>query len=256
MKNFNFTIIFLLLLGMISTITTVYAQGRERIFKPIASNERVLGNIDATFEHQPEHFTNRAAIDNMAYRTLVQAANRQYQGIIDVRDVTWQQGRRISGVAIGPMAQFAVFEFIATGKVVMVSADIRAVDSALTSAAKKLIDELTSEVQRQASVAILSVYSDDPLISSFVIDKLEQQLHDARYFTIIEQRFITEIRDQKRMQESDEIDQRTAAELGRERGWNVVIIGEVTGTGAARRLTLRAVDATRATVLSRVWEQF
>ena len=128
-------------------------------------------------------------------------------------------------------------------------------NNALSKAADRLIDELKMEVPRRTTVAILSVYSDDRTVSSYAIEKIEQQFHDSRHFTIIERRFIDEIRREKRLQESDDIDQATAAEYAREKGWNIVVIGEITGTGSSRRLVLRAIHAEHNTILSRAMEQ-
>ena len=100
------------------------------------------------------------------------------------------------------------------------------------------------------------MYSNDPAASTYALEKIEQRFYDSRYFTIIEKRFIDVARRDKRLQESDDIDQAEAAELGREKGWNVVVIGEISGTGSSRRLTLRAIDAVKGTILSRTMENF
>jgi len=131
-----------------------------------------------------------------------------------------------------------------------------ALDGALNKATERLIQDLKAEVAARSTVAILSMYSNDHSESAYAIEKIEQQFFDARYFTIIERRFVDQIRRDKRLQESDDIDQATAAEYAREKGWNIVVIGEITGTGSSRRLVLRAVHAEHNTILSRAMEQF
>jgi predicted Fe-Mo cluster-binding NifX family protein len=129
-------------------------------------------------------------------------------------------------------------------------------DGPLSKAADRLIEDLIEELPRRTTVAILSVYSNDPAASSYALEKIEQRFYDARHFSIIEKRFIDDVRRDKRLQESDDIDQAKAVELAREEGWNVVVIGEISGSGSSRRLTLRAIDAEKATILSRAMENF
>jgi hypothetical protein len=123
-------------------------------------------------------------------------------------------------------------------------------------AADKLIEDLKGELPRRTTVAILSLYSNDPATSTYALEKIEQRFYDSRYFSIIEKRFIDVVRREKRLQESDDIDPAKAAALAREEGWNVVVIGEISGSGSSRRLTLRAIDAEKGTILSRTMENF
>ena len=128
-------------------------------------------------------------------------------------------------------------------------------DNALNKATDRLIQDLKAEVAPRSTVAILSIYTNNQTESAYAIEKIEQQFFDARHFTIVERRFIDQIRREKRLQESDDIDQATAAEYAREKGWNIVVIGEITGTGSSRRLVLRAIHAEHNTILSRAMEQ-
>jgi len=197
----------------------------------------------------------------MAYSALLQAAKKEYPGNIDIRDITWVKGKHISGKP--STAIWAVYEYTATGKVVSINNAntntnriTSAMDTPLIKAADRLIDDLKKELPLRTTVAILSVYSDDRAASSYALEKIEQRFYDSRHFSIVEKRFINDVRRDKRLQESDDIDQAKAAELGREEGWNVVVIGEISGTGSSRRLTLRAIDSVKGTILSRAMESF
>jgi hypothetical protein len=229
-------------------------------YKPSAPDENIIGPVRATFEVRRGYYSGnplneKKEINEAAYIALLQAAQKEYQGNIDIRDITWVQGKFIKGIP----KLAATYEYNATGKVILISNTNRitsAMDSPLSKAADRLIEDLVEELPRRTTVAILSVYSNDPAASSYALEKIEQRFYDARHFSIIEKRFIDDVRRDKRLQESDDIDQAKAVELAREEGWNVVVIGEISGSGSSRRLTLRAIDAEKATILSRAMENF
>ena len=244
----------------------------------------IIGTVTVTFNsYQFSHIIWKQIIQKKAYEELMKAARKTYEGNIEIRNIniegSWSglQIINIAGYGIGAASLFFGVGYVgvplgalagntqkitATGDVVSFSIggtsgiSQQRMNNALKKASEKLIEELILEVPRRTTVAILSVYSDDRAVSAYAIENLEQQFHDARHFTIIERRFIDDIRREKRLQESDDIDQATAAEYAREKGWNIVIIGEISGSGSSRRLVLRAVHAEQNTILSRAMEQF
>jgi len=255
--------------SIVAVFVTVFliltcAAAWSQSYKPSTPDDNVIGSIRATFEaitgaYSPSGltFNEKKEKNEAAYSALLQAAKNEYPGNIDIRDITWVQGKFVKGV---PMIA-ATYEYTATGKVISISSNntnriTSAMDGPLLKAADRLINDLKNELPRRTTVAILSVYSDDRAASSYALEKIEQRFYDAKHFSIIEKRFIDDVRRDKRLQESDDIDQAKAAELGREEGWNVVVIGEISGSGSSRRLTLRAIDAEKGTILSRAMESF
>jgi len=239
---------------IVSVFTTAFLAGLilSCATKPSAPDDDIIGSVRATFEVTAMEVYNPVALNESAYGALLAAAKKEHPGNIDIRDITWVRGKLI-GMLTG------TYEYIANGKVVSVSNTNRitsAMDGPLNKAADRLIEDLKEDLPRRTTVAILSVYSDDRAVSAYALEKIEQRFYDARHFSIIEKRFIDDVRRDKRLQESDDIEQAEAAELGREKGWNVVVIGEIGGTGSSRRLTLRAIDSVKGTILSRAMESF
>jgi enoyl-CoA hydratase/carnithine racemase len=238
--------VFLAGLTLSCATTTMYTPPK---YKPSDKGDTVIGSVQATFEAAQSGSIKER--DEAAYLVLLEAAKEKYPGNIDIRDITYEIVRLLSGKVF---TASAVYEWKATGKVV--SSNRVTIDDALNKAVNRLIEDLREELPRRTTVAILSVYTDDRAASTYTLEKIEQQFYDARHFTIIEKRFIDDVRRDKRLQESDDIDPAKAAELAREEGWNVVVIGEISGSGSSRRLTLRAIDAEKATILSRAMESF
>jgi hypothetical protein len=79
-------------------------------FMPLASEETVLGTVQATFtvRNTPG---GRGAINTQAYIRLLEAAERRYSGsgLLDIRDIVWASGRSVNNHNT---------EYVATGKVV------------------------------------------------------------------------------------------------------------------------------------------
>jgi hypothetical protein len=85
-------------------------------FMPLASDETVIGTVQATFVAR-NTLNGRDALNTQAYITLLEAAQQQYsrndQGgvpiVIDIRDIVWVAGREVD-------AQNR--EYAVTGKVI------------------------------------------------------------------------------------------------------------------------------------------
>jgi hypothetical protein len=244
---------------IVSVLATVFLAGlvlscmtfEPPKYKPSNPDDVVIGSVQAIFEAAPYNSTVKER-DEAAYLALLEAAKGKYPGNIDIRDIVYEPVRSYFDKQSGKSILIA--EYKATGKVI--SSNKVTMDSALNNATNRLIEDLKAELPRRTTVAILSVYSNDPAASSSALEKIEQQFYDAKHFSIIEKRFIDQVRREKRLQESDNIDPAKAAELAKEVGWNVVVIGEISGTGSSRRLTLRAIDAEKGTILSRAMENF
>jgi hypothetical protein len=242
----------------------VSMQDREMNANEQAS-EQIVGTVTVEFtSFQFLHIPNKKNIKVKAYTELKRAAQKEYGNNIDIKNIDITGDFSIWGLVMmfTPAIQFGNLQKItAIGKVISVSSNnsnriTSAMDAPLSKTANRLIEDLKEELPRRSTIAILSVYSNDPAASTYALEKIEQQFYDARHFSIIEKRFIDQVRREKRLQESDDIDPAKAAELAKEEGWNVVVIGEISGSGSSRRLTLRAIDAEKGTILSRAMENF
>jgi hypothetical protein len=83
-------------------------------FMPLASGEKVVGTVQASFTVYNSLNANRDIINTQAYIRLLGAAQEKYgeDSLIDVRDIVW--------VSVKDMVTLVDTEYSATGKVVRV----------------------------------------------------------------------------------------------------------------------------------------
>ena len=109
---------------------------------------------------------------------------------------------------------------------------------------------------RDATIAILNVYSEDRAIAEHIIDELEFLLVNSRRFMIVDRRRLEQIRREQNFQASGDVDDSSAVSIGNMLGATIVITGDITGTGSSRRLVLRALDVRTAQIITMAREQF
>jgi len=131
-------------------------------------------------------------------------------------------------------------------------ANQQGIDGALGKVAETLIDG----IPRDSTIAILSVYSADRETSEYVIDELEYKLVGARKFKIVDRRRLEQIRREQNFQLSGEVDDSSAVSIGNMLGASIVITGDISGSGASRRLVLKALDVKTAQIVTMARERF
>jgi len=128
----------------------------------------------------------------------------------------------------------------------------RGMEEALNKAAAVLIESMPEGV----TIAVLSVYSADSGIADYVIDALEYRFFNARKFNLVDRRRLEQIRLEQNFQMSGEVSDSSAVSIGNMLGAGIVITGSVSGSGASRRLTLRALDVSTARIVTMAMEVF
>jgi hypothetical protein len=254
------------------------------------SDARVLGSVTAEFNSfQFFHSINQKNIKNKAYLALRKAAQNKYEGNIDIRNITiagggsWltiipnvipavagliggsQMWNPLIGIfAIGlpigggiSLLSGNVQKITATGDVVLLSGEAgtplpNQLDGALNNAAGTLVDS----IPQNATVAILSVYSDNRETAEYVIDELEYKLVNSRKFQIVDRRRLEQIRREQNFQLSGEVDDNSAVSIGNMLGATIVITGDISGSGSSRRLVLKALDVKTARIITMARERF
>jgi hypothetical protein len=83
-------------------------------FMPLASGEKVIGTVQASFAVYNSLNTNRDIINTHAYIKLLEVAQEKYGGdtLIDIRDIVW--------ISVKDMVTLVDTEYSATGKVVQI----------------------------------------------------------------------------------------------------------------------------------------
>jgi len=123
----------------------------------------------------------------------------------------------------------------------------------IEAALRRATETIARHIESGARIAILSITADDTGYAAFVTGELELVLW-GRGFTIVSRVELDQIRAEQQLALQGEVDDSTAARIGNLAGASVVITGGVDGTGALRRLRLRALDTTTAQVVAVVAE--
>jgi len=218
-------------------------------------------------------------------------ARNQYEGNIDIRNITIAgsgsgltvipnvlpavagvigglfilpeypgQGIFFVGLPIGggiSLLSGNVQKITATGDVVLLSGEAGTplpsqLEGALNNAAETLVDSMP----QNATVAILSVYSDNRETAEYVIDELEYKLVNSRKFQIVDRRRLEQIRREQNFQLSGDVDDNSAVSIGNMLGATIVITGDISGSGSSRRLVLKALDVKTARIITMARERF
>jgi hypothetical protein len=225
---------------------------------------RVVGTVTATWTtFCPVHITPSAkTLENKAVSELRAAAQRQgYTGNIDIRNVS------VAGNFHGGNIPWAIFtamlfgnfqKVVASGDVVEYgtsSGTSSSVQRRLAEAVKNASTEMAERILVDSTIAVLAVYSSDRDTSEYIIGELEYNFVNTGRFRIVDRRRLDQIRTERNFQLSGEVSDDTAVSIGNMLGANIVITGEITGTGSNQRLILKALDVRTAQIITMAREQ-
>jgi len=274
-------------MGMAVLFTSCVSMQDREMTATERSDARVIGSVTATFNsYQFFHIPNQKNLKNKAYMELKKAAQDKYEGNIDIRNITiagsgsgWTILTNVLPTLAGASVLLIDGEFgvllglpigggigllngnvqkiTATGDVVLIGGGsgvslTNQIEGALDSAAGTLIDSMP----QNATVAILSVYSDNRETAEYVIDELEYKLVNSRKFQIVDRRRLEQIRREQNFQLSGDVDDNSAVSIGNMLGATIVITGDISGSGSSRRLVLKALDVKTARIITMARERF
>ena len=275
--------------GIVVLFTSCVSLEDREMTAQERSEAKVIGSVTATFNSfQFFHVPNKKNLKNKAYLALKKTAQDKYEGNIDIRNITiagsgswmtifpdvippvvggllflvqndyWNLGF-IMGLPLGAVGLLSgnVQKITATGDVVLLSGTAgisltNQIEGALDNAAGTLV----ASIPQNSTVAILSVYSDNRETAEYVIDELEYKLVDSRKFQIVDRRRLEQIRREQNFQLSGDVDDSSAVSIGNMLGASIVITGDISGSGTARRLVLKALDVKTAQIVTMARERF
>jgi TolB-like protein len=254
----------------------------------------VLGSVTVDFNSfQFFHIPNNNAIKNKAYAELKKVAEAKYKGNIDIHNIVISGnfslfelahigGGALVGVGIayglwgaigipyiGIIPGTSVGSFFAagtntqkitaTGDVVeynSIAGSSRTIQNNLQDIMAKISDELVEKLPSRSIIAVLNISSNDSALSENVVDELEFSLVDSRKFTIVDRARLDQIRREQNFQMSGEVSDDSAVTIGNMLGANIVIVGTISTNGSRGRITIRALDAKTAQIVTMVREGF
>jgi curli biogenesis system outer membrane secretion channel CsgG len=92
--------------------------------------------------------------------------------------------------------------------------------------------------------------SADPNEGNFYLNELTLQFVNARRFTVVDRKDIDKILTEQNFQMSGYVDDDAFVSIGKFIGANVVITGNITGTGSQKRMVIKAIDVLTSEILS------
>ena len=247
MKNYVSEVVLCIFVGLLASCGTTGTTGP----KPLASNENVLGTVQATFEAMQGYGGDPKEKNELAYVALLEAAQKEYQGNIDIRDVTWRQSKHVSGV---PTAVFAVFEYNAVGKVISIDTAARTQETAVEGAIARASEQALKNIPQKSKIAIVYITAEDQKYVDFIAGELEFIWVNAGYF-ITDRSQLDKLRAEQNFGMSGEVDDSTAVSIGKFAGADVIVTGIIDGEGNLRRLRLRALNTATAQVVGAASER-
>jgi hypothetical protein len=115
-------------------------------------------------------------------------------------------------------------------------------------AIREASDYINVRVPEGSKLAIISISSDYPLLSEYIIDSLMENIVNDNRFTVVDRRQLDAIRAELDFQMSGDVDDSTAQALGRLVGAQTIILGSISPFGSMYRLTVRALAVESAQV--------
>ena len=132
------------------------------------------------------------------------------------------------------------------------SNEIRINNVSIEKAAKQLINDLPENTR----LAVINISSNDVNITTHIVTELEFHLVSSRKFTVVDRSTLDSIRAEQNFQMSGEVSDSSAVSIGQILGANIVITGNITGTGNNQRLNLKALDVRTAEIITMVREDY
>lgn len=173
-------------------------------------------------------------------------------------------GGALGGMAIGLFVSGNTQKITATGDVVPMNQRVqqtrrrtnRGATTGIEGAINRACGDLVNELPDNSTIAVINISSNDRETSVFVVDEVEFQLVDARRFTIVDRKTLDTIRSEQNFQMSGDVSDASAVSIGQMLGANIVITGNITGTGSMQRLSIKALDVRTAQIVTMVRESF
>jgi hypothetical protein len=130
---------------------------------------------------------------------------------------------------------FVFLVFLATAGIYAQAVDI---DTGI----RRSVEYFEQQLQRDISIAVLSINSDSWTLSEYIIGELSSHFVNDRYFTVVDRRNLDLVQQEINFQLSGEVSDETAQAIGQRIGAETVILGSILPVGNEYRLDLRALS--------------
>jgi len=220
---------FVLLVGVL-----VSCASNDRARRALNPDEQVIGTVQTTFE-----VAGSANIYDATYIALLEAAKKEFQGNIDVRDITFAHMGRAN----------RLYRFSGNAKVISLDgANRRTTAAGVEGALARAAGETLKNVPKRSRIAIVFITAQDRSTTDYIAGELEFIWVNAGYI-ITDRSQLDRLRQEQNFQLSGEVDDATAVSIGKFAGADIIVTGRVDGEGNLRRLRLRALNTQTAQVV-------
>jgi len=250
MKNLVSVLVLAALIGLVLSCSSVPVPTAANPYRPLSGipNSTVIGIVQTKFESVFNPFPANGQIpqvNEVAYTALLEAAKHEHSGNIDIADISWVFNEFKSGK----------YHYTATGKVVSFDGgNRRSTATGVEGALERAVGTVSKDFSPRSRIAIVQITAPDRSTRDYMIGELEYILQQQGYY-MVDRAQLDRIFDEQRFGATSDVDDNTAARMGKIAGASVVITGRIDGEGNLRRLRLRALDTQTAQVLGTASER-
>jgi hypothetical protein len=215
---------------------------------PLPKGQKI-GSVQVKFNCVPMD----AIIQQQAAAYLLEEAKKQYSGNIEVGNITVTYIRMISERSGGKNPEA---EYMATGDVYLdnSSGGVVSTKTGVEGALERAANDVSKDFTPRSRIAIVQITAPDRSTRDYMIGELEYILQQQGYY-MVDRAQLDRIFEEQRFGATSDVDDNTAARMGKIAGASIVITGRVDGEGNLRRLRLRALNTETAQIVGTASER-
>jgi hypothetical protein len=184
-------------------------------------------------------------INEAAYISLLEVAKKEHRGNIDIVDITW----------VFLDVTNSKVNYSANGKVVLLGGgNNKSTATGVEGALERAVNDVSKDFTSNARIAIVQITAPDRSTRDYMIGEIEFILQKQGYY-LVDRAQLDKIFDEQRFGATSDVDDNTAARMGKVAGASIVITGRIDGEGNLRRLRLRALNTETARVVGAASER-
>ena len=119
-------------------------------------------------------------------------------------------------------------------------------------AVPQIFTAFSRNIPLRSRIAIVGIDSTNANEAAFYVNELTLHFVNTRNYTVVDRNDIDKVLTEQNFQMSGFVDDSAFVSIGKFIGANVVITGNITGTGSQKRLIIKAIDMLTSTILSMV----
>jgi hypothetical protein len=117
-------------------------------------------------------------------------------------------------------------------------------------AANRASEKFINGLPAGTTIAVMGISSRDTETAAFIMNILQDRLVSANKFKIVDRKYLDAVYAERNFQyNSGEVDDDSMVSMGKMLGANIVITGDIGGSGNSRRLNLKALDVQTGEIL-------